>query len=80
MLFPEPHLCLSLSSLPSVAQPLNTQWPPRVAKCGISRSLTVRALVDEMLDYPVVDGVTVLVLPPAGVVRLAELAGGVLGP
>lgn len=55
-----------------------TQCPqclPRAAKGGISctlpvlsLALTVRTLVDEMSGYPIVDGVTVLVLPPAGVV------------
>jgi hypothetical protein len=67
---------LLVPSLHSAAQPPSArsthgtqQWPHRAqqgfAKCGVSWT---RALVDEMSGYPVVDGVTVFELPPAGVV------------
>jgi hypothetical protein len=73
--FPGPHHCLSplstappshpVPAVPTVPNSGHTAPNKGFAKCGVSWT---RALVDEMSGYPVVDGVTVFELPPAGVV------------
>jgi hypothetical protein len=45
------------------------QGPPILyAPYSLTDSYYIRALVNEILGYPVVNGVTVLVLPPAGII------------